>query len=145
MLVLLAALYWGTGSSSTNAAFALRPLCVARGHRWCDHDYPRWDAHDALYNTGPIPYACAPHRLLSWGRSPTDPLRGAPTLRFAPPRCRRGCLMYTRATPAKPVHKKHNTRRYGLPSSRRPWPIGSAASLIPPRAWNNDSRKFGDE
>ena len=46
MLVLLAALYWGTGSSSTNAAFTLRPLCVARGLQWCDHDYPRWAGHE---------------------------------------------------------------------------------------------------
>src|SRR5215207_10793863 len=30
MRVLLAALYWGTGSSSTNAAFAL-PCCALRG------------------------------------------------------------------------------------------------------------------
>jgi hypothetical protein len=45
MLVLLAALYWGTGSSSTNAAFALRPLCVAQGRRWCNHDHPRWGEH----------------------------------------------------------------------------------------------------
>ena len=28
MLVLLAALYWGTGSSSTNAAFTLRPSAL---------------------------------------------------------------------------------------------------------------------
>jgi hypothetical protein len=28
-----------------NAAFALRPSSVARDLGWCDHDYPRWDAH----------------------------------------------------------------------------------------------------
>ena len=39
--VLLAALYWGTGSSSTNAAFALRPPRIARDLEWCDHVYPR--------------------------------------------------------------------------------------------------------
>jgi len=52
-----------------NAAFALRPLCVARDLGWCDHDYPRWDAHNALDSTGSIPYTCSAHRLLSWGRS----------------------------------------------------------------------------
>lgn len=30
-----------------SAAFALRPLRIARGRRWCEHDYPRWGAHNA--------------------------------------------------------------------------------------------------
>jgi hypothetical protein len=28
-----------------NVAFALRPLRVARGRRWCDHECPRWGVH----------------------------------------------------------------------------------------------------
>src|SRR5215218_6930177 len=31
---------------SLGAAFALRPLRVARGRGWCDHDYPRWGGHN---------------------------------------------------------------------------------------------------
>ena len=27
------------------AVFALRPLGVARGLVWCEHDYPRWGGH----------------------------------------------------------------------------------------------------
>ena len=34
-----------------NAAFALLPLCVARDLGWCDHDYPRWGAHNASDST----------------------------------------------------------------------------------------------
>ena len=30
-----------------SAAFALCPLRIARGRRWCEHDYPRWGAHNA--------------------------------------------------------------------------------------------------
>ena len=47
MLVLLAALF--PTSYFYNAALPLRPLCVARGLGWCDHDYPRWGGH-ALYS-----------------------------------------------------------------------------------------------
>src|SRR5215207_1719917 len=43
-------------------------------------------------------------------------------LRFALSRCRRGYLMYKRATTPSSVHKKHNTQRYG--HRRRPWSIG---------------------
>jgi hypothetical protein len=28
-----------------NAAYALRPLCVARDLGWCNHEYPRWGGH----------------------------------------------------------------------------------------------------
>src|SRR5215212_7551521 len=34
-----------TDSSSYNAAFALRPLRLAKERLWCDHDYPRWGEH----------------------------------------------------------------------------------------------------
>jgi hypothetical protein len=60
-----------------NAAFAslCASLCVARDLGWCEYDYPRWGGHTPA------------HRLLSWGRSSYRPPLGAPTLRFAPPRC----------------------------------------------------------
>jgi hypothetical protein len=45
--VLLAALFYLPSSAYLlllgNAAFTLRPLCVAQERLWCDHDYPRWD------------------------------------------------------------------------------------------------------
>jgi hypothetical protein len=50
-----------------NAAFTLRPFCVALGRLWCEHTYPRWDAHTmpiCTCNTSVLA-----HRLLSWGRS----------------------------------------------------------------------------
>ena len=34
-----------TGYPSWGAAFALRPLCVARDLGWCGHDYFRWGGH----------------------------------------------------------------------------------------------------
>jgi hypothetical protein len=42
-------------------------LCVARGLGWCDHGYPRWDAH-TTESMSTIP-PCSAHRLLFWGRS----------------------------------------------------------------------------
>src|SRR5215212_6882302 len=44
--------------------------------------------------------------------------------------------------PAKPVHKKHNTRRYEHPSSGVPGSIGVGLCAIHPSAWNKNSRKF---
>jgi hypothetical protein len=44
MLVLLAALYWAIILHQRGLRF-VRTLCVAREHRWCEYDYPRWDAH----------------------------------------------------------------------------------------------------
>src|SRR5215204_658521 len=69
-----------------NAAFALLPLCVARDLGWCDHDNPRWGAHNASDSTLLHPRARRTgfyHRV----GAPTGPPLGAPTLRFAPPRC----------------------------------------------------------
>jgi hypothetical protein len=47
--VLLAALFYLPSSAYLpllgNAAFTLRPLCVAQERLRCDHDYPRWDGH----------------------------------------------------------------------------------------------------
>ena len=50
-----------------SAAFALRPLRIARGRRWCEHDYPRWGGHttDREHCNFPV----RRHRYLSWGRS----------------------------------------------------------------------------
>jgi hypothetical protein len=69
--VLLAALFYLLSSAYLlllgNAAFTLRPFCVALGRLWCEYDYPRWDAHTmpiCTCNTSVLA-----HRLLSWGRS----------------------------------------------------------------------------
>ena len=66
MFVLLAALFYLPWLH--NAAFTLRPLCIARDLGWCDDDYHRWGGHTALvgmFTQSP----CSAHRLLSWGRS----------------------------------------------------------------------------
>jgi|SRR5215208_3067401 len=91
-----------------NAAFALLPLCVARDLGWCDHDNPRWGAHNASDSTLLHPRA----RLTGFYHgvgAPTGPPLGAPTLRFAPPRCPKPSLALTSAVLA------HNIRRYGHP------------------------------
>jgi len=64
---MLAALFYLPSSTYLlllgNAAFALRPLRVARDLGWCDHDYPRWGAHSP---EAPLQLpTCAAHRLLS--------------------------------------------------------------------------------
>jgi len=71
MRVLLAALYWGTGSSSTNAAFALRPPSELRGTSGDTMTIPG-GAGTTLRNA--LSHApCSAHRLLSWGRSSYRP------------------------------------------------------------------------
>jgi hypothetical protein len=52
---------------SSSAAFALRPLRIARDLGWCEYDYPRWDAHTT--ESMPTIPLCSAHRLLSWGWS----------------------------------------------------------------------------
>jgi hypothetical protein len=46
------------------AAFALRPLRVARELGWCDHDYPRWDAHTMPICTCNTPVLGAPASII---------------------------------------------------------------------------------
>jgi hypothetical protein len=77
----------GHWSSSTNAAFTLRPLYVARGLGRCDHDYP------GGAGTTPLPGVL---RLLVLG-PPASLIRSelshwAPILRFAPLLCRKASL-----------------------------------------------------
>jgi hypothetical protein len=80
-----------------NAAFALRPLCVAWDLGWCDHDYARWDAHNALYNTVSIPYTCSAHRLLSGVGAPTGPPRSSDSsLRPTPIEWGKAVFLYLR-------------------------------------------------
>jgi hypothetical protein len=74
MLVLLAALYWAI-LHQRGLRFA--PLCVARGRRWCDHDYPRWGGY-TLANP-----PCSAHWIYHRVGALTGPPLGAPTLRFA--------------------------------------------------------------
>src|SRR5215207_3581289 len=42
-------------SDPPGAVFALRPLRVARDLGWCDHDYPRWDAHTTTPSVATTP------------------------------------------------------------------------------------------
>ena len=74
--------------------FTLRPLCVARDLGWCDHDYPRCGGHTSDSSVTKLPVLDTPASLIGSELS----VCLAPALRFAPPRCRRGCLMYTSAT-----------------------------------------------
>jgi hypothetical protein len=83
MLVLLAALYdlpW-----LHNAAFALRPLCVALGRRWCEHTYPRWDAHTMPICTCNTSVFGTSASIIGLELS----VYLAPALRFAPFLCRK--------------------------------------------------------
>jgi hypothetical protein len=63
LIILLAAL-----GRLFGAAFALRPLRVARDLEWCDHEYPRWVGHttESMQQLPP----CSAHRLLSWAGAP---------------------------------------------------------------------------
>src|SRR5215203_4060249 len=81
----------GGALANRGGAFGLRPLrpsfaSVARGRRWCDHDYPRWGGHNnsatRLYNAPRARRTGFSHRV----GVPTGPLHGAPALRIAPPR-----------------------------------------------------------
>src|SRR5215203_397740 len=64
-----------------NAAFALCPLSVALDRLWCDHDYPRWDGHNATEHTVTCPVLGAPASLIGSELLPL--LRyGAPALHF---------------------------------------------------------------
>jgi hypothetical protein len=62
MRVLLAALF--CPPRLDNAAFALRPLCVARDLGWCEYDYPRWDAHIMPICTCNTPVLGAPASIM---------------------------------------------------------------------------------
>jgi hypothetical protein len=79
----------GHWSSSTNAAFALPPLCVAREFQWCDHVYPRWGGHNIVC-VARVPVLGSPASLIGSELS----RNGAPALRFAPVLCCRVFLMY---------------------------------------------------
>src|SRR5215203_2756409 len=59
-----------------NAAFALRPLCVAHERRWCGHDYPRWGAHNASDSTLLHPRARRTGFYHRVGAPTTPPVRG---------------------------------------------------------------------
>jgi hypothetical protein len=50
--------------------------------------------------------------------------------------------MYTGHEPAKPVHKKHNTRRYEHPSSGVAGSIGVGRSGLSLLTWKRNSAKF---
>jgi hypothetical protein len=85
MLLLLAALYWGTGSSSTNAAFTLRPSALRGTSDGASMSTPGGAGTlPPLDNILELLQGSA-HRLLSWGRSFLVYL--VPALRFAPSRC----------------------------------------------------------
>ena len=71
--------------SSTTRPSLCAPLCVARDLGWCDHDYPRWDAHTTTQRSY-TPVLGAPASIIG-SELPLLPLYGAPTLRFAPPGC----------------------------------------------------------
>src|SRR5215211_8809206 len=51
MLALLAVLFPTSDYFFYNAAFALRPLCVARDLGWCECNYPRWGGHNTIQHT----------------------------------------------------------------------------------------------
>jgi hypothetical protein len=79
----------GGALANRGGAFGLRPLrpsfaSVARGRRWCDHDYPGGHNNSAtrLYNAPRARRTGFSHRV----GVPTGPLHGAPALRIAPPR-----------------------------------------------------------
>src|SRR5215218_5171968 len=46
------------------AAFALRPLRVARNLGWCDHDHPRWGEHTSESTVTTPPVLGAPASLI---------------------------------------------------------------------------------
>src|SRR5215211_1212816 len=49
---------------TSSAVFALCPLCFALGRLWCDHDYPRWDAHTMPICTCNTPVLGAPASIM---------------------------------------------------------------------------------
>jgi hypothetical protein len=57
-------------------------------------------------------------------------------------RCRRGCLMYKRATTLSSVHKKHNTRQCEHPSSGVPGSIGVGRSGLSLLTWKRNFANF---
>ena len=63
-----------------NAAFALRPLCVAHERRWCGHDYPRWGAHNTSYSILLHPRARRTGFYHRVGAPTTPPVRGSDLL-----------------------------------------------------------------
>ena len=70
MVILLAALYWGTGQSSTNAAFALRPPLPCAGASVVRPRLPPVGrAQHLCMTTVQLFPTCSAHRLLSQGRS----------------------------------------------------------------------------
>src|SRR5215212_4351783 len=87
MLALLAALFL-TSDYFYNAAFALRPLCIARDLGWCDYVCTRWGGHNSSNSIRQL-FRARRHRLLSRVGASTSQ---ASTLPFAPPRCRRVVL-----------------------------------------------------
>src|SRR5215211_1313750 len=65
--------------SSESAAFALRPsfASVARGRRWCDHDYPRWGGHSSFPSVATTS-SCSAYRHLIGSEFPHSPtVRGS--------------------------------------------------------------------
>src|SRR5215212_9225190 len=50
-----------------NAAYALRPLCVARDLGWCECNYPRWGGHTSESTVTTLPVLGAPTSIM--GRS----------------------------------------------------------------------------
>src|SRR5215208_3738687 len=95
MLVLLAALYWAI--IHQRGLRFVRPLCVAREFQWCDHVYPRWGGHNTLC-VARVPVFGSPASLIGSELS----RYGAPTLRFATPRCPKRCWQGLRLC----MHKK---------------------------------------
>jgi hypothetical protein len=78
----------------TESLPSLYHRCVARGLERCDHDRPRWGAHNTSGTITTSSVLGAPASLIG-----SELLRyWAPALRFAPPRSRRDCLLYIRAT-----------------------------------------------
>jgi hypothetical protein len=133
MLVLLAALYWGTGSSSTNAAFTLRPSALRGTSDGASMTTPG--------GAGTPPKHC---NLLRARRAGFHHRVGAccPTwLRlFALLRSyAAGCFLCTGQCG---VHKKPNIRRCEHPLAGGPGPIGAGLCAIHPSSWNGHSAKF---
>ena len=111
-------------SASCGAASALRPLRVARGLLWCDHDYPGGAGTTLRDACQGLPRARRTgfyHRV----GAPTGPPLGAPTLRFAPSRFPKPSLTLAPAVLA------HNTLRYGHPPSGAPGLSGAGLCGVP--------------